>query len=746
MRIELLAPVGGMAHLRAAVNNGADAVYMGGRSFNARIFADNFNDEELIEAIDYAHLHGVKVYITFNILLQDSELARALRYANYLYEIGADALIVQDMGLLRLLRRYLPDFPVHLSTQATLYNKEALLLAKEWGCSRVVPARELSLEEIEELSGAAKDLGLETEIFVHGALCMCYSGQCQMSRMMGRRKDSQQGSPRTGNRGTCAQPCRQAYTDERGRTYYALSPKDLCLIERIPDLACSGASSFKIEGRMKTPEYVATVTRIYRKYIDEFASLVREHGEDEAKHLYAVAEEDMHELRQIFNRGSFTEGYLDGNPHAELLSGISPKNQGVYAGRVVAIIDSEAKVHFQDEKKAARGALKRGKVLVCIARDASNPATSIEMGDGVEFRSEDDFGSLKALRGDSPGGVSTYCKRIEGGQLILGDFDRGVRVGDSVFKVTDHRLQDKALATPEKKLPVTMVFTAREGQYPSLAMTDVRASRTVEITADHITERAMKAATEADRLASNLSRLGDTPFTLGLNDIDIELDDGIMMPISIVNKMRREACDRLISERLSALRNSREPLDAKALTGIEADEGLGSKAIDIDAFTAKISDEAPGYDYRLVPVETYMRATPPDGACASGAKVLPYILNISRGRLDEYIRENFDEIVQKVRPTGILIGNLGWVKQFLDAGVKVYGDYGLNVYNEQARLAFEEIGVEVLRLSHETGIADERGIPLMITEHPIDAKLLRDRKGEIHRIATSPVGDKTLVY
>ena len=246
---ELLAPVGGKPHLIAAVNNGADAVYMGGMAFNARIFADNFSDEELPDAIRYAHMRGVKVYMTLNTLVRDDELVRAFEYANYIYGIGADGLIVQDMGLARMIHKYIPDMPLHLSTQGTLYNKEGVGLAHEMGFCRVVPAREVSLEEIREIAeeGArvSPEVPVDVEVFVHGALCMCYSGQCQMSRIIGK------GSGRTGNRGTCAQPCRQAYTDESGRTYYALSPKDLCHICNIPDLVLAGAGCAAISDRMR---------------------------------------------------------------------------------------------------------------------------------------------------------------------------------------------------------------------------------------------------------------------------------------------------------------------------------------------------------------------------------------------------------------------------------------------------------------------------------------------------------------
>ena len=731
---ELLAPVGGKPHLIAAVSNGADAVYMGGMAFNARIFADNFSDEELPDAVNYAHAHGVKVYMTINTLVSDSELARAFEYCNYIYGAGADGVIIQDMGLARLLRKYLPDLPLHLSTQGTLYNTEAADTVSKLGFSRVVPARELSLDEITKLAAHCRSLEdpMEVEVFVHGALCMCYSGQCQMSRVTGG------GSGRTGNRGTCAQPCRHAYTDEKGNSYYALSPRDLCLIERIPDLVMSGAASFKIEGRMKSPEYVAIVTRTYRKYIDLFDRLVREHG-DRAKEMYSVDEADMLELRQIFNRGDFTEGYIDGNPGDDILSGASPKNQGLFLGRVIAVIDSEDKVSEKDEKSAARGALRRGRELVCIEldRSAEDMGIGLELSDGVEFRSEDrDY-----LVNSPVGNVCTYMKDLGDGYILIGDFDRGVMTGDLAFKVTDRKLMDRALDAPERKLPVTIQFTAREGQFPVLVMTDVRADSSVEIVADHRVERAVKAATDAERIESSLRRLGDTAYDPGLTGTDVQIDDGIMMPLSIVNRMRRDAADELLGRRLRSVISGRSPKLAKEMTEeIKAAESLGTDVLDEDAFREKLKKGG----VKPVPLEEFMKAR--DEGREMPENALPYILNISRGKLDGYIESRFDEIADACRDRGILIGNIGWIERFRDAGVRVFGDYGLNVYNRQAELAFEELGAELYMPSHETGICDERGVPLMVTEHPVSASELTDRKGEVHRIRVSASGDKTLIF
>ena len=718
-RPELLSPVGGKAHLIAAVNNGADAVYMGGMAFNARIFADNFSDEELPDAISYAHSHGVKVYMTINTLIADHELARAFDYCNYIYGLGVDGVIVQDVGLARLLHKYLPDLPLHLSTQGTLYNKGGAKAAAEMGFCRVVPARELTLEEITDLAEYCSSLDpkIDVEVFVHGALCMCYSGQCQMSRVLGG------GSGRTGNRGTCAQPCRQAYRGDDGETYYALSPKDLCLIEHIPELVMSGAASFKIEGRMKTPEYVAVVTRIYRKYIDLYLKLAAEHGPEKAAELYSVEENDMLELRQIFNRGDFTEGYLYGNPGEDLLSGSSPKNQGLRIGRVIAVIDSEN--------------LRRGRELVCIelARDAGEQGISLENGDGIEFIRED----ADYLVSSPAGGVVTYVKDIGLGCMLVGDFERGAFTGDTVCKVTDRKLLEEALDVPEKKLPVTMAFTARAGQFPVLVMTDVRNGNSVEIVSDHRVEYAEKVATDSERIEASLDRLGDTVYTPGLTGIDVQIDDGIMMPLSVVNRMRREAADELMKRRREHVIKSRRPaLTKDEIAEIRETEGFGKGALSADDWQRSVNKSG----IRPVSLERFMETEKSELRPGS----VPYIMNVSKGSLDRFIEMHFDEIAEACRDCGILCGNAGWISGFRDAGVKVYGDYGLNVFNRQAVLAYEELGAEIYMPSHETGVSDERGIPLMITEHPVDEKKLTDRKGGAHRVVKAPSGDKTLIY
>ena len=729
---ELLAPVGGRAQLEAAVNHGADAVYMGGSLFNARINAENFTDETLADAIGFAHERGVKVYITFNTLVKDSELERAFRYACFLYEIGADALILQDMGLARLIHKYLPDFPLHLSTQGTVYNVQALDLVRQLGFCRVVPARELSLTEIHELCAAAHGTPLEVEVFVHGALCMCYSGQCQMSRAFG-------GGGRSGNRGLCAQPCRLPYTDAKGRTGYFLSPKDLCTLELMPQLIEAGVDSFKIEGRLKSPEYVAVTTSVYRKYLDMYAQYSDADAPDSGitpdKWKKLIDPADMQKLKRAFNRGGFTTGYLEGNPGRKLLSGESPKNQGVYVGVVESV------------RQVRSNSASRDKVLVDVSLKGSHE--SIAQGDGVEIRDR--------ASGVTTGNVVTYVEERPGGTLRIGDFDRGIRAGDRVYKVTDKALREEALSVPAKKIPVGMRFLGKIGQTPELTLllddepcgtradTDKDA---VRVCGDFTVEKALKRPLTEEKIRSQLMKLGDTCFVAGEEDIEVDIDQDIMIPVSVINQMRREAAEALAGRLRAAVMVTRIPLPEGSIVEIIEQEQLGNK----DELR-RVEESAAKCSAKLVPVEEfYAKRVQPD---RSDKAVLPYILNVSKGELDDLLEQDFDAIAEAVRDTDILIGNLGWIKQFLDAGVTVYGDYGLNAYNSQCVKAYEELGVKMLFPSHEC-YAGEHGagmmtsdprfggrVPLMITEHPFGTDHLIDRKGAVHEIIKR--GDKSII-
>ncbi|WP_099468031.1 U32 family peptidase [Konateibacter massiliensis] len=340
-RVELLAPAGSLEGMKAAINAGADAVYIGGLMFGARAYADNLNEETLKYAIDYAHLHGRKLYLTVNTLLKNEELnGKLYSYLKEYYEHGLDAVIVQDMGVFQFVREHFPQLPIHVSTQMSISGVEGVKMLQELGASRVVTARELSLKELREIYD---ETGMEIESFVHGALCYCYSGQCLMSSFIG---------GRSGNRGRCAQPCRLPYKVMKNgkqinsnKETYVLSPKDMCTIDIIPDIIEAGVYSFKIEGRMKKPEYAAGVARIYRKYIDLYL--------EKGRTGYRVAEHDRKELEDIFNRCGFNQGYYKTHNGRDMITLKEP----VKRARNEALFDELTQYADKEPKEKISGVL-----------------------------------------------------------------------------------------------------------------------------------------------------------------------------------------------------------------------------------------------------------------------------------------------------------------------------------------------------------------------------------------------------
>ena len=309
--VEILAPAGSMECLRAAVAAGADAIYLGGTKFGARAYAQNLSEEDLVQAIEYVHIHGRKIYMTVNTLLKDRELNELYAYLLPYYKAGLDGVIVQDIGAVKFIGEYFPEMPVHASTQMTITNTLGADFLKRYGITRVVQARELSLKEIRDMK---KQTGLEMECFVHGALCYCYSGQCLLSSMIG---------GRSGNRGQCAQPCRLPYQTEGKKPADLMSLKDLCTIDILPELIDAGIDSFKIEGRMKQPEYVYTVVKMYRKYADQYLKLQKE---GKGKSSYHVSEADKRELLATYQRRGYCEGYYYQHNGKDMVSLKRPKN------------------------------------------------------------------------------------------------------------------------------------------------------------------------------------------------------------------------------------------------------------------------------------------------------------------------------------------------------------------------------------------------------------------------------------
>jgi len=516
---ELLAPAGGMEALIAAVENGADAVYIGARAFSARGYASNFSEKELEEAIDYAHLRGVKVYVTVNTLLKDGEMENALKLLARLREMGADAIIIQDLGLISLAEKYLPDLPLHASTQMTLHNSEGVEFANKSGIERVVLSRESSLEEIKEIKEKS---GTEIEVFIHGALCISYSGQCLLSSLIG---------GRSGNRGYCAQPCRKKYRlyceEKQIKTNgaYLLSPKDLNISSGLDALIDGGIESFKIEGRMKRPEYVAGVVRIYRRLIDRYI----ENPAD-----YSVSKEEQETLTQLFNR-EFTQGYFFKNPRGDLMSRENPHNRGIPVGTVIGY----------------------NRHLNRIRVKLSSP---LRLGDGImvenaETRPEDK-GKIVSTMYTEKGPVYNGGE----GDIVELPFDSRAPSGGTVYRTHDKKLMDSLRKESESgslkpKIPLFITANVTQGEPVRLEVKDLD-SNEVAIESEYLVERAEKQPTSKTQIEKQLSKLGNTLFEAV--ELHVSTQGDIFIPVGQLNEMRTKAVLQLESLRVSKWK--RKPL------------------------------------------------------------------------------------------------------------------------------------------------------------------------------------------
>ena len=523
---ELLVPAGGKEQLRAAVANGADAVYLSGTSFNARINADNFSDSDLQEAVAFAHEHGVRVHIALNTLLRSCETEEAVSFARSCRSWGADALILQDRGLAARLREELPDIALHLSTQGTVYDSRGVREAVQAGFQRVILARELSLSEI---AGICAQTDAEIEIFAHGAICISYSGQCHLSYVIG---------GRSGNRGTCAQPCRLPYTlmrrkngsfDEIGGQSgkYLLSPADLCLLGHLQEIAETGVSSLKIEGRMKSPEYVAVVTGIYRRHLD----LLAEGGPSR------VTEKEYEQLCTVFNRGGMTDSYFYGDSGAALMSCDLPKHRGIPLGTVISC----------DPRKRH--------IVVRLSGDLS-------VGDGVEIRDgEKRYGNIVTYLNDR----GNMQKKAQKGQTVtIGDIDGRIRPGSRIFKISDRELKKNAEQSWQKiqgRIPVDITVRIQEGEpvllraaAPLWRAEKNGISAVAEVRSDSAAERAVKKVLRKTDVIRQAEKTGGTPYYL--NQCSVSITGSPMVPASVLNTLRRKALENLTRQRLQRMKDT----------------------------------------------------------------------------------------------------------------------------------------------------------------------------------------------
>ncbi len=517
-RPELLAPAGDWECARAAVENGADAVYFGLERFNARLRARNFTEADLPELMAWLHTRGVRAYVTFNTLVFTRELEEAEDHLRAIISAGADAVIVQDVGVCRLVRRLSPDFPIHASTQMTITSAAGVEFARELGCELVVLARENSLREIAQIreSLAASGAGLPLEVFVHGALCVAYSGQCLTSEALG---------GRSANRGECAQACRLPYElladgvpVDLGDRRYLLSPQDLAGLDLLPELARAGVASLKIEGRLKSPEYVASITRIYRQALDrlETAGIARANEPSGS---------DRHEMEMAFSRGLYT-GWLGGIDNQRLVHGWFGTRRGPFAGRVTRV---------EPDRVWLR------------------PESPLHAGDGVVFEGapeqREEGGRLFAV---TPG---------RNGELALTFLPRAVdirriRPGQRVWKTSDPRLertlrQSFEGQTPRRTAPVHAAVAGSAGEPLTLTLHD-EGGCSVRLESAMTLVPAERHPLDTERLREQLGRLGGTPFHLA--SLRNDLEGAVMLPLGELNRLRREAVAQIAALRAHARR------------------------------------------------------------------------------------------------------------------------------------------------------------------------------------------------
>lgn len=708
---ELLAPAGSPEALRAAVANGADAVYLGGRYFGARAYAENFTREELIEAFNYAHVRGVRVYVTVNTLVDNGEFGELADYLFFLYREGADAVLVQDLGVAGFIRSVLPELPMHGSTQMTVHNAPGVQFLADFGFQRVVLARETTYADLQAIK---QKTSLELEVFVHGALCFCYSGQCLFSSLVG---------GRSGNRGCCAQPCRLPYrlVDAHGKELdsacpgeHLLSPKDLMLIRELPALIDAGVTSLKIEGRMKRPEYVATVVRIYRTVLDRAYR-------DPAG--FKVTDEEIRDLAQIFNRG-FTTGYFYGNPRRRLIGYTKPNNRGLPLGRVIRVTP-ERRVVFETH-------------------------LPLRVGDGIEF-----------WTGSGREGMMVHSLQVSGRQVseaepgmrveITAPFP--VRAGDRIFKTHDERLihaaQESLRGAGRRRVPLKIRAIGKKGRPFVLKAWDPDGLHVVS-KGNFLGESALKHPLAPEKVREQVNRLGNTPFEL--EEFDCELDQDVMFPLSEINAVRRNLTAALEDARVRRFKRSvpkgsleREDSFWKSIRNqAQSNKQLGARpslAVAVGDFPALQAALEAGAEILYFGSPSYRGRKPwnwnlvEQGVEMCREQKTEAFLIIPR-IWQERDRSSVEEILAKacaLHADGVLVGDLGGLYLAMQSGLRIITDFSVPVFNDPAVMTLLDRGVRRVTLSPElnreqlhnlafrgTGFLEllvHGTLPLMISEH-----------------------------
>lgn len=662
-RVEILAPAGSMECLKAAIAAGADAVYTGGALFGARAYAHNLTEEELLEAIDYVHLHGRRLYLTVNTLIKDREMEKQMYdYLLPYYRQGLDAVIVQDIGLFRFIRKHFPDLPIHASTQMTLTGVDGAKFLEKEGAQRIVTSRELSMAEVKKI---ADETELEIESFVHGALCYCYSGQCLFSSFIG---------GRSGNRGQCAQPCRLLYrTPGAKRPQYLLSLKDICTLELIPEMIESGIYSFKIEGRMKKPEYAAAVAFQYRKYADLYLKYYEECPAEEdpaayAMKKYRVREEDRQMLLDLYNRGGFHTGYYHTQNGREMISLNRPNHAGVPAVKVLA---------------------KKGRNVTAKALTDLYPQDIIELPMRKGREKADNYTCKDAVR-------------------------KGMNVQIPVFADTPFKRDEIWMRTRNSTLIDTLREEFVNGKikericgtfrlYPQEKATLTVKCRDAEITvAGEKAQEALSQPMSRERIEKQLRKTGNTEFEFSF--LKAEIGEKVFLPMQSLNELRREALETLekvICEKYRRSGEVKDPEEDKTELSMEEEvlSGWTASVRTAEQMEVILEEEAIGRIYvdctmfpRIWEKDSYVEwITKVHAAGKEIYLVMPYIFR-------ERTRKQYEAAYNRIFGAGwdgILIANyesFAFLKEHGYTG-RIMTDYNLYEFNQESRKFWKEKGV-----------------------------------------------------
>jgi putative protease len=708
---ELLAPAGDWECAKAAVENGADAIYFGLEKFNARMRAQNFTEADLPQLMSFLHRRGVKGYVTFNTLVFETELVQAERYVRSIIAAGVDAAIVQDVGICRMIRGLSPDFPIHVSTQMTITSWEGVEFARTLGCNLVVLARECSLKEIEKIAaqasretcnGAANarpesKAALPLEVFVHGALCVAYSGQCLTSEALG---------GRSANRGECAQACRMPYelvSDGKsvalGNRKYLLSPQDLAGLEVLSDLVRLGVASLKIEGRLKAPEYVANITRIYRKALDQLAM-------PSAEEPLPIDRTAQYEMEMAFSRGLYT-GWFRGVDNQKLVHGTFGKKRGVYLGEVLKVQSDSVHVSLIESLKAGDG----------VVFDAGNPEQKEEGGRVYEIIDSKPRTALSSGGKSTTPSGRTAILRFGQGAI---DF-RKVHRGDKLWKTSDPGLERALRRSFEGEQPrflraISVEVHGCVGKPLTILVRD-ELGHLVSRDSSMPLSKAETQPLTTERLKEQLGRLGGTPFCLG--ELENSLPADVMLPVSELNRLRREAVEQLEAQRAlpspwtirpataagiyhtatGSVANTKDALKRSyELIVLVRNESQLEAALDQGVTTVYCEFEDPK-KYRQA-VATFRQF---------GPKAPTPLIFVAPPRIYKMGEEWILKQVRSSEADGYLVRNYDHLHFF--AGDRRIGDYSLNITNHlTAEYYKHQFGLERLTASYDLNFAQLEGL------------------------------------